>query len=99
MDNQNPLPPPQKKPLRYVLVPLPNDWVEQLDTFSAFYCKARLTFIRDFIHTGINELIKSYAGKEHELAEMKKLFDEMERKTVAIEAKKQSSKSKWEDSY
>ena len=92
--------PPDKKPMKCILVTLPADLVDQLDSFSSFYCKSRLAFIRDFINEGIKNLAVSYAGKEKELQEMNRIFTEMEQKRIKFEAQKKAARTgRWEDSY
>lgn len=88
-----------KKPTRPVLVTLPVEWIEQLDTLARFYNKSRLAFIRDFIAGGLKALVEKYESSADELAAQSRIFREMEEKALKAEASRMAVKSRWEDSY
>lgn len=88
----------QKKPAQEmiaILVTIPKDWVQQIDVIADFYCKSRMTFIRDFIHEGIKNTTNKYQAAYQELKEMDRIFDEMTQKSAKMKAEQESRKSGW----
>lgn len=88
----------QKKPdqeMIAILVTIPKDWVQQIDVIADFYCKSRMTFIRDFINDGIRNTTDKYQAAYKELKVMDRIFDEMTQKAAKMKAEQESRKSGW----
>lgn len=78
-----------------ILISIPKDWVQQIDVIADFYCKSRMTFIRDFINEGIKRTTDKYQSAHQELEAMNKIFEEMSQKTAKMQADRESRKSGW----
>ncbi len=65
------------QPMTNILVSIPTAWVQQVDVIAHYYCKSRMTFIREFIRQGIELIVTEYRDAPKKLAEMEKFFAEM----------------------
>jgi metal-responsive CopG/Arc/MetJ family transcriptional regulator len=82
-------------PMTSILITLPEDWVQQMDVLANFYCKSRMTFIRDFIHEGIKQTTDKYQSAYKELDEMNRVLTEMTEKTSKMRTERELRKSGW----
>lgn len=78
-----------------VLITIPRSWIEQLDVISDFYCKNRMTFIRDYIQEGIRQTTENYRSAYEDIAKMNKVFDEMSVKAAQLKERQEWKKSGW----
>lgn len=78
-----------------ILISIPSEWVQQMDVIADFYCKSRMTFIRDFINEGIKRTTDKYQSSHQELEAMNRIFDEMTQKTAKMKTDQESRKSGW----
>lgn len=78
-----------------ILITIPSQWVQQMDAIADFYCKSRMTIIRDFIQQGIKEISQKYANRHQELEAMNKIFDEMTERTKKFEETQKELKERW----
>ena len=78
-----------------VLISIPIQWVNQIDIIADFYCKSRMTFLRDFIHEGIKHSTDKYQSAYDELEDMNRIFNEMTQKTAKLKAARDERESGW----
>ena len=78
-----------------ILISIPSEWVQQMDVIAEYYCKSRMTFIRDFINEGIKQTTDKYQSAHKEIEEMDRIFNEMTQKTAKMKADQESRKSGW----